>query len=544
LPARWSTKPTKLPVLVFVLGAAILMLGGVGTAQEPPDPLRQRRDGVPSIPAAARVAAPEAAGLGIRGTAVAAPGGAAPAGAAPAAQAPAAARSTRRQGVRRTRQPAVLPVRGLAQIPTASPNVAREVQGPVFGLPDPDLPERLRLRRVLERDPLVARYPPGRIPERDPYASLGYRFGPVTLFPAVQQDIGYDSNPNRSSSDRKGSILSRTEGELRLQSDWSRHELTGLLRGAYTDFPNVKEADRPDATGRLNLRLDASRDTRIDLETRYFLDTQRPGSPDLNASVRERPLVHAGGASAAITRRFNRLSLGLRGNVDKVVYEDAELTNGSILDQSDRDRTQYELRLRASYELKPGFTPFVEPIVDTRVYDRRIDNSGFRRSSDGIGARAGSTFEITRLVTGEASAGYQVRKYDDNRLKDLRGPIVEAALIWSPTALTTVRLRGSTQLGETSLAESSGALLSQATLEVQHDLRRNVSIIGAVTFSETEYQGVQLKEDGFAGTVRLDYRLTRSVAVRASFTHERLNSSEPGSDYTATVYLVGLRFQP
>jgi hypothetical protein len=137
-----------------------------------------------------------------------------------------------------------------------------------------------------------------------------------------------------------------------------------------------------------------------------------------------------------------------------------------------------------------------------------------------------------------------VRKYDDPRLKDLRGPIVEAALIWSPTALTTVRLRGNTQLSETSLAESSGALLSSATLEVQHDLRRNLSIIGAVTVSQSDYRGVELKEDGFAGSVRLDYRLTRTVAVRASFTHERLNSSQAGSDYTANVYMVGLRFQP
>jgi hypothetical protein len=538
----------------------MLLLAGAAMAQPTPETLRRPPDRAP-LPAAPRAApADSAAGLGIRGTTAAAPGVVTPAGIAPAAAAAAGAaqgragtRPTRRQGVQRTRAPAVLPVRAIVQAPTVSPNVAREVQGPVFGLPDPDVATLLRRRRLPERElrDLRDRRDPGdpgdpreRRNPRDPYAPLGYRFGPLTLFPAVQQDIGYDTNPNRSSSDRKGSLLSRTEGELRLQSDWSRHELTGLLRGAYTDFPNVREADRPDATGRLNLRLDASRDTQIDLETRYLLDTQRPGSPDLNVDVRERPLVHAGGASAGVTQRFNRFSLGLRGNIDRVVYEDARLTNGNILDQSDRDRTAYELRLRAGYELKPGLAPFVETMVDTRVYDRSIDNAGLRRSSDGVGARAGSTFEITRLVTGEASAGYQVRKYDDARLKDLRGPIVEAALIWSPTALTTVRLRGNTQLSETSLAESSGALLSSATLEVQHDLRRNLSIIGAVTVSQSDYRGVELKEDGFAGSVRLDYRLTRTVAVRASFTHERLNSSQAGSDYTANVYMVGLRFQP
>ena len=79
---------------------------------------------------------------------------------------------------------------------------------------------------------------------------------------------------------------------------------------------------------------------------------------------------------------------------------------------------------------------------------------------------------------------------------------------------------------------------------MQPDLRRNISLIGSATVTERDYRGIQLQEEGFAGSVRLDYRLTRSVALRASFTHERLKSSDPGSDYTANVYLVGLRFQP
>ncbi|MDQ4136065.1 MAG: outer membrane beta-barrel protein, partial [Pseudomonadota bacterium] len=225
-------------------------------------------------------------------------------------------------------------------------------------------------------------------------------------------------------------------------------------------------------------------------------------------------------------------------------YEDARLTDGTILDQSDRDRTQYEARLRTGYELKPGWVPFVEGIADTRVYDRRVNDAGFRRSSEGLGARAGSTFEITPLLTGEASAGYMTRDYEDERIRELRGPIADGALIWAPTPLTTVRLRGTTELGDTSVEESNGVQVSRATFEVQHDLRRNISLIGSLTLSEADYQGIRLREEGFEGSVKLDYRLTRSVALRASFTHERLKSTEPGSDYTANVYLVGLRFQP
>ena len=68
----------------------------------------------------------------------------------------------------------------------------------------------------------------------------------------------------------------------------------------------------------------------------------------------ERPLVTTTGAAAGVTQRFNRLLVGLRGTVDRTVYEDAHLTNGTTLDQSDRDSNQYGLRLRVGYELTPG----------------------------------------------------------------------------------------------------------------------------------------------------------------------------------------------
>ena len=106
------------------------------------------------------------------------------------------------------------------------------------------------------------------------------------------------------------------------------------------------------------------------------------------------------------------------GGVDRTIYEDAQLPSGVILRQSDRNVTQYGVKLRAGYEVSPGIKPFVDVLADTRTYDQRIDDFGFRRSSDGLGVKAGSTFEITRTLTGEASAGIQTRRYDDLRLKD------------------------------------------------------------------------------------------------------------------------------
>nr|WP_246736053.1 outer membrane beta-barrel protein [Enterovirga sp. DB1703] len=385
--------------------------------------------------------------------------------------------------------------------------------------------------------------PRRRAPEEDPFASLGIRVGGLTLFPAIEQSIGYDTNPNRTQQ-RKGSFVSHTEGELRLQSDWSRHELSGFLRGAYNEYPAVPEASRPEGSGRVGLRLDVLRDTQINIEGRYLIDTQRPDSPDLASPVKTRPLIFSEGGTLGLTHRFNRLVASLQGTIDRTDYENARTPSGILIDQSDRNVTQYGIRGRLGYEITPGFIPFVEALADTRVYDRRIDNAGFRRSSDGIGGRAGTTFEITRLITGEIAAGAINRRYDDPRLGDLTSPLVDASLVWAVTPLTTIKATASAAVDETTVPDARGVQTIRGLLEVSHALRRYLIVTGGLTISDYDYQGAAIHERGYGALVRAEYKLNRSVALRASYNWERLTSSIAGSSYTANVFLVGMRYQP
>jgi len=428
----------------------------------------------------------------------------------------------------------------------APPNASRAVQASsVRGVTQRQF--RAPRPTVTSLPPALPPPPPPRrraMSAEDPYAPIGLRLGSVVLKPSLTTGIGYDTNPERSAgSTRKGSPFSRTDGEVEIQSDWNVHELKGKLRGGYSEYFRNRDASRPDGEGQLDLRLDASRDTRILLETRAKLDTQRPGSPDLTAAVTGRPLVYQYGASAGVTHDFNRLQMTLRGSVDRSDYEDGKLSNGGIVSQRDRNQTQLGLRLRASYEVTPGFKPFVQGEIDKREFDQAVDSSGYRRSSDGATGRVGSTFEISRQLTGEVSVGYQDRKYDDNRLRNLKGLIGDAAILWSPTPLTTVTLRGTSELGDTTIAGSSGTTARRVSLEIAHALRRNLTVTGLASFGRTEYDGQGLREDFISYGARVEYKLTRTFSVRASFTQERLNSTAQGSDYTANVAQVGLRVQ-
>ena len=145
--------------------------------------------------------------------------------------------------------------------------------------------------------------------------------------------------------------------------------------------------------------------------------------------------------------------------------------------------------------------------------------------------------------SGEVSAGYAQRGYSDWRLRRLSGMTVDASLVWTATPLTTVSLRSSTTLNETTVANSAGAVNRSMTLDISHALLRNLTIGAVGVFGVNEYKGVNIRENTLSAGLKAEYKLNRSLSIRGSFTHERLNSTTPGSDYTANVFLLGLKFQ-
>jgi hypothetical protein len=457
----------------------------------------------------------------------------------------------------RARTPKRLPLRGADALAAAAEPEA--VEGPPVEQARPR--PKLQNFRSLERPPNLAAVeptpgglvsqglppppPPRRAPASvvDPYAPLGLRMGTLQVFPSAEVGIGYDTNPERRAGAKKGSGFARGEAALSLRSDWAVHELTADVRGGYNRYFTMPDADRPDGTGRIGLRLDAARDTAFDVELRGRVDTQAPGSANLTGRAQGRPLITQYGGSAGVTQRFNRLALSARASVDRTDYADAKLADGQPLSQKDRNLTQYGLRLRTGYELSPGLVPFAEVLLDTRKYDVKADSTGFRRDSDGVQLRAGTSIELTRTLTGEVSAGYGLRRYEDQRLGDLRAPVVEAVLTWALSPLTTVKLRGATEFEETTIAGSSGAVTRRLSAELSHAFLRNLTATATASYGRSDFQGVTRQDDTIRAGLGLDYAFTRNIVLRGSFNHERTTSNVAGNNLSGNIWLFGVRGQ-
>jgi hypothetical protein len=389
----------------------------------------------------------------------------------------------------------------------------------------------------------------------DPFGAVGDYVGPVLIKSAVEISGGHDTNPARLQNPR-GSALYVIAPEFLAVTDWERHAVVADLRGSFTGYGNQLPAqidgavnpaptdlDRPDFIGHVDGRLDVSRDLRLTAQSRLRVATDNPGSPNIQAGLARYPLLASYGGTLGIDQSFNRLQLSAGGTVDRTAYQQSKLTDGTFSSNDDRNFNQYGGVGRVSYDLLPGVKPFAEIQGDSRVHDVAFDRRGFRRDSSGGYAKAGTSFELTRLLTGELSIGYATRTYVDPRLNRLEGLLTTASLVWAVTPLTTAKFLSDTQVAETTLAGASGTLVRTYTVEVDHDFRRWLTAIGKFSFGTLDYQGFGRNDRTYSLEGDVIYKLSRSLWVKGTLRHDILDSNVIGAGSAATVMMLGVRLQ-
>jgi hypothetical protein len=375
----------------------------------------------------------------------------------------------------------------------------------------------------------------------DAYEPVGIRGGTFLWKPSIELSRGYDTNPTRVPNGPSSGLTVLTP-ELNAKSEWSQHELALALRGSYTAYDKLTDSNRPMLETKATGRIDVSRDTAINLEGRYYLSTDYPGSPNLTAGLARLPISQTFGGSAGVTQRFNHLELLFKAGADRTMWNESQLTDGSTFANTDRNLNQYSGQARASYEVFPGVKPFVEVAGDTRVHDEKFDRNGMQRNSKALTPKVGTTFEISKKLTGEVAAGYVMRKYEDPNLADLKGFTIDGSLAWQATGLTTATLTASSRAEETILAGVSGAFRRDVGVTVDHAFRR--WLIGTVKlgYGFDEYVGLGRDDKRMSFSAALTYKFNREWSVKGEIRQDWLRSNTSGVDYDATAYLVGLKW--
>ena len=388
----------------------------------------------------------------------------------------------------------------------------------------------------------------------DPFGAVGDYAGSFLIKSAVELRGGYSTNPGRTVVP-KGSPLYVVAPEFLAVSDWERHALVADLRGSFTGYTNTfppvdgvvssapTNLNRPDFTGHVDGRLDVTHDFRLLAQTRLLVATDNPGSPNVQAGLAKYPVYATFGGTFGVDQNFNRLQLSAGATIDRTVYQNSLLTDGTVTSNDDRNYNQFGGLGRVSYDLMPGLKPFGEIVGNSRSHDLLVDRNGYQRNSNGGSVRAGTSFEFSRMLIGEAAIGWAARTYEDPRLLPLQGLLTSASLIWSATPLTTVKFIATTSIDETTVAGVSGVLTHLYTAEVDHDFRRWLTGIGRFTWGTQRYEGDLRFDRIYSLSGELIYKMNRSLWVTGTLRRDWLDSNIPGNSTNATIVMLGVRLQ-
>lgn len=378
--------------------------------------------------------------------------------------------------------------------------------------------------------------------EDDPFAATGIKLGSFVIRPTLEQGLTASSNAD-SSSEGKPALLSETTLRFNVISDW--RENSAVIDGYGTFLKTISGDEIQEARGRVEgtLNVDLDNELRAIARLGYEAAPESASSPVVIEGTAEQPVRQTIDGSLAVEKDAGKMRFALTGAVEHDIYGDAKLSNGTVLSQKDRDSTLYTATLRTGYEISPAITPFTEVEVGRRLYDQRVDSSGFERSSTRLGARAGVELDMGEKLAGEFSAGWLREAIDDDRLPAISGATVNADLKWSPERGTIIGLTGQTTVEGTTTAGESGDILYSGRLTGERQIRANLTGNAALGADWRDYVGSDGHDLTLSAEAGLTWWLNRYAGLTTRVRTEKQTSNLEGRDYTANSIFLGVKVQ-
>lgn len=366
---------------------------------------------------------------------------------------------------------------------------------------------------------------------RPDYDPLGLRAGAFLIYPELQAAGNYDSNVFAVKDDVEDDFYATVAPRLTAQSQWSRHSLTldaGAEAAFYKDHTdnNYQDFDTG-AEGRLDV-------TRADIVTgnlRIGRGHEDRDDPEDAGEESDLTQYFEGNTGLGYRHNFNRLYTAVRGELRRMDYED----DGDI-NNDDRDHNRYLTGLRVGYNISPRFDLFADAAYRWVRYDETPNDAGEDRNNKGYVLRLGSGIDITSILFGEVYAGYTSVEYDDDNLESVSSPIAGGRLTWNVTPLTSVIFSLEGQLKETTVTgedgdQASGRVNSDASVNVWHELLRNVLLNGYAQYIRDDFEGIARTDDTYRVGGGVRYLLTRRFSIDGGYTYSTRSSDESDREY-------------
>ncbi len=374
------------------------------------------------------------------------------------------------------------------------------------------------------------------------YEPVGVRVGGFLLYPVLELVEQYNTNIFATDTGTQDDFITVVRPSLDLRSNWNNHMLNLFASGAFGFYADHGREDYKDFRGGFDGRVDIQRNWNVYGGASFNRLHEDRGDPNATAFASPNKYNQIT-ANVGYYQKFNRFSIKLDGRFDDYRYVNNRGAAVGAISNPDRDRSEYSETLRLAYEFIEKYEVWVQGGLIQRSYDNRVDSAGFRRSSKGWEVTGGATIDFGGITQVEAFVGYREQNYDDSRLGSIRGPVFGLAGYWNPLVPLVVKPYVKRSIDETVSTVHSGYWSTAFGVNVDYDMRPNIKITGAFSYTILDYK----KAKGVAGAfdrnddylrfeIGLRYLPTENFFIGPGYSYTSRSSNLGGADFDRHVF--------
>ena len=335
------------------------------------------------------------------------------------------------------------------------------------------------------------------------------------ILPQFILSSAFDDNIFATRNNRVGDTILVASPSVVVNSNWKKHFArfdagADIVRYAANKSEN-HEHFRISGEGRYDLTPQSN----VYGGLLFRKDVEDRESPD-DVFGTEPTIYYDSRAYAGYFRQFTKWSLRTGVTVNALNFNDVNTSTG-ILNNDDRDRTDYTGGVRLGYNINAGLELYGQAAFDIRRYNDRIDDNGFMRDSDGYRLIAGLKLGSAGSYTAGVYAGALGQDYDDPVLPDVNSTAFGANFTWFPSPLTTLNAYIDRTLEETTLSGASSYLYTSSGLTLTYQPVRDVTFRTFVTYSESDYQGIDRNDELSTAGAAVKYFISNRIFIQGDY---------------------------
>jgi hypothetical protein len=356
------------------------------------------------------------------------------------------------------------------------------------------------------------------------YDAVPVPVGGFLALPRLDAGAEYNDNIYAVAAGQKSDTIWSVNPEVDLQSNWNRNALSAFIRSATRDYTRYTTETTTDYQLGAQGRLDAG-DGKFSGGGDTGLLTEPRTSPSTSHGTTHPVRYQQSDGFFNAVEELNRVRLTGRIDVSNLDYHNGVDPTGKPVVEDDRTHTDYTYSGKAEYAISPDTALYVFGAYNDHQYKLQPPSVPLDRNSHGEVVSGGANFDITKTIRGDIQIGWMQQQFAARGFSTYSGLSALGKVEWFPSDLTTVTLTGSRQVSDSAAPGSAIFIAGATSLQVDHELLRNLILTGRLGYEDDAYQAVARDDHILNGYAGARYMLNRYVGLTVGYTYLKNTST-------------------